>query len=49
MGSKMLICEIADSSSVFSPAIQQLLFPTCSFSPSSKKPDDLTVLAALQV
>lgn len=49
MDSKMLICEIADSCSVFSPAIQQFLFPTSSFTPSPKKPDDITVLAALQV
>lgn len=49
MGPKMLLCEIADSWPVFSPAKQQLLFLTSSFSPSSKKSGDLIVLAAFQV
>lgn len=49
MGSKMLICDIADCCPVCSPVIQQFLFPSSSFSPSSKKYDYLTVLAALQV
>lgn len=49
MSSKMLICEIAGSCPVFSPVIQQLLFPSSSFSPSSKKFDDPIVLAALHV
>lgn len=48
-GSEMLICEIAGCCPVFSSVIQQLLFPSSSFSPFSKKSDGLTVLATLQV
>lgn len=50
MSSEMLICEIADSCPVFSPVIQRfLLFPSFSFSPSSKKFDDPIAFAALHV
>lgn len=49
MSSEMLICEIADSCPVFSPVIQRLLFPSFSFSPSSKKFDDPIVFPALHV
>lgn len=49
IGSKMLICKIADCCPVFSSVIQQLLFTSPSFSPFVKKSDDLTILATLQV